>query len=88
MRFVELSPEADSQRTALPLRTRREIDRAIRAIAARPAWGASPSRFLAPDSENTGLIADLSVREYAIVYRIRSADDVIWIEYIGPVFLG
>lgn len=82
MRFVELSPRAEAARTEAPLSVRRQISAAIRRIAERPAWGSSPSRFLAPNGANSGLIADLSVRGWAIIYRVKTAENTVWIEDI------
>jgi hypothetical protein len=89
VRFVEFSPKAEDARTRAPIATRRRLSAAIHAIAAQPAWGDSPTRFLAPaHSPNSGLIVDLSVRGWSIVYRVRSSDGVVWIEDIRPVFIG
>ncbi len=89
MRFVEFSPKAEDARTRAPIATRRRLSAAIHAIAAQPGWGDSATRFLAPGhSANSGLIADLSVRGWAIVYRVRTSDGVIWIEDIREVFIG
>lgn len=89
MRFVEFSPKAEDARTRAPIAIRRRLSTAIRAIAERPAWGVLPTRFLAPGhSANSGLIADLSVRGWAIVYRVRTSDGVVWIEDIREVFIG
>ena len=88
MRFVEFSPRAEAGRTAAPVARRHQINRAIRAIAARPDWGASPTRFLAPGGVNTGLIVELAVCGWAIVYRVRSTDDAIWVEDIRELMIG
>ena len=88
MRSVEFSPKAEAARTELPLHVRREINAAIRGIAERPDWGATANRYLATKPADSGLIADLSVREYVIVYRIRSADNAVWIQAIAPIFIG
>ena len=89
MRFVEFSPKAEDARTRAPIATRRRLSAAIRAIAEQPTWGGSSTRFVAPGhSANSGLIADLSVRGWAIVYRVRTSDGVLWIEDIREVFIG
>ena len=89
MRFVEFSPKAEDARTRAPIATRRRLTTAIRAIAEQPAWGAASGRFVASGhSANSGLIADLSVRGWAIVYRVRTSDGVVWIEDIREVFIG
>jgi hypothetical protein len=89
VRFVEFSPKAEAARAQSPIAVRHRLNAAIRAIANEPAWGATPSRFLNPGhGDNSGLIADLSVRGWAIVYRVRSAENVIWIEDIREVFMG
>ena len=85
MRHVEFSPDAEWRRTDLPLGRRLEIDRAIRAIAERPGLGSSLGVVRSADTGNANLIADLSVTDYAIVWLIRSADDIVWVEYVGPV---
>jgi hypothetical protein len=96
VRFVELSPRAEQARTDLPLAIRRLVSGEIRRIAERPDWGvARPDggiRVLAPGhSPNSGLIASVvqyGRRTFAIVYRLHSADDLLWIEDIREVFLG
>jgi mRNA-degrading endonuclease RelE of RelBE toxin-antitoxin system len=89
VRFVEFSPKAEDARTRAPIAIRRRLADAIRAIAEQPAWGDSPTRFVAPaHSPNSGLIADLSVLGWAIIYRVRSSDDVVWIEDIRQVVIG
>jgi hypothetical protein len=99
VRYVEFSARAEQQRTDLPLRIRREISRAIVDIATRPEWGAPTSgampRLLNPGhGPNSGLMAQLvtvdgqSPSVYAIVYRLRSADDSVSIEDIRAVFIG
>lgn len=86
---VVLSPRAEETRTSLPIPARRAVNAALRRIATQADWGASPVRFLAPGSSpNSGLIADLSVRGYAIVYRVKQREGTIWVEDIRPVFLG
>lgn len=61
----------------------------MRAIAARPEWGASSQRFLSPGrSANSGIIADISVTGFVIVYRIRDGGSLVWIEDIRPIFWG
>jgi hypothetical protein len=97
---IVLSPRAERSRTELPPRIRKEINKAIRRIAAAPDWGAviqdgepPPLRLIAPArSPNTGLIADMSVSDgaqtYAIVYRVRDHGREVWIEDIRQVFLG
>jgi len=87
--FVEFSPEAEDARTRAPIAIRRQLSAAIRAIAERPDWGALPTRFVAPaHSRNSGLIADTSVRGWAIIYRLRTPEGVVWIEDIRQVFIG
>ena len=88
MRFIEFSPRAENGRTAAPLATRRKINQAIRYIAARPDWGDTASRFLSPGGDNTGLIADTSVRGWVIVYRVRTAESTVWIEDIRQIMIG
>ncbi|KRT63945.1 MAG: hypothetical protein XU10_C0006G0092 [Chloroflexi bacterium CSP1-4] len=86
---VVLSPRAEETRTGLPIPTRRAVNAALRRIAEQGDWGASPTRFLSPaDSPNSGLIADLSVGGYAIVYRVKQREGVVWVEDIRPIFLG
>jgi hypothetical protein len=81
MRFVEFSPRAERVRTEAPILLRRRFNRAIRAIAEQPTRGAARSRRPAPGhSPNTGLIADLSVRGWASIYRAHAADSTVWIE--------
>jgi hypothetical protein len=98
MRFVEFSEKADRARTDLLIPIRRKVNAAIRRIASAPEWGAATDsgddiRVLNPGklTANSGLIATLiqhGQRTFAIVYRIRSADDVVWIEDIREVFVG
>jgi hypothetical protein len=89
MRFVEFSPRAERVRTEAPIPLRRLFDGAIRAIAEQPAWGGTPVRVPAPGhSPNMGLVADLSVRGWAIIYRVRAADNAIWIEDIREIMIG
>jgi len=85
---VVLSPRAEETRTG-SIPTRRAVNAALRRIAEQGDWGASPTRFLSPaDSPNSGLIADLSVGGYAIVYRVKQREGVVWVEDIRPIFLG
>jgi hypothetical protein len=89
MRFVEFSPRAERVRTEASIPLRRRFNRAIRAIAEQPAWGGSSVRVPAPGhSPNMGLVADLAVRGWAIIYRVRAADNAIWIEDIREIMIG
>lgn len=88
MLFVEFSPRAENGRTAAPLATRRKITQAIRLIAEHPEWGDTASRFLSPGGENTGLIVDTAVRGWVIVYRVKSAENRVWIEDIRQIMIG
>ncbi len=88
MLFVELSPRAEAARTEAPLSVRRQIATAVKNIATHPEWGWSASRFIAPAGDHSGLIADTSVRGWAIVYRVKSAENTIWIEDIRRLMLG
>jgi hypothetical protein len=89
MRFVEFSPRAERVRTEAPIPLKRRFNQAIRAIAEQPSWGATRFRRVAPGhSPNTGLIADLTVPGWAIIYRMRTADDGIWIEDIREIMIG
>jgi hypothetical protein len=95
VRYVEFSPKADRARTELPASVRLVISRAIRTIVDDPRLGAPGQdgpRFVAPaDSPNHGAIAEIvraGQRHIAITYRIRSADDLVWIEDIREVFVG
>lgn len=88
MRFVEFSPRAEAARTEAPLGVRRQLSRSIRLIAEHPEWGFTATRFLAPGGANTGLIADLSVRGWAIIYRVKTAENSVWIEDIRQIMIG
>ena len=89
MLFVEFSPRAENGRTAAPLATRRKITQAIRTIAQHPEWGwPGAVRFVAPAGANTGLIVDVTIRGWAIVYRVKSAEDTVWIEDIRQIMIG
>lgn len=97
---IVLSPRAEQGRTELPARIRHEINKAIGRIASAPDWGAviqddepPPLRMIAPGhSENSGLIADMSVSDgaqtYVIVYRVKDHGRTVWVEDIRQVFLG
>ena len=55
--------------------------------------GDPPLRLIHPGhSANTGLIADMSVNDggltYAIIYRPRLREGIVWIESISPVMIG
>jgi hypothetical protein len=89
MRFVEFSPRAERVRTEAPIPLRRRFNGAIRAIAEQPSLGDTPVRVRAPGhSPNMGLVADLSVRGWAIIYRVNTAEDAIWIEDIREIMIG
>lgn len=93
MRAV-LSPKAESARTSLAIPDRRRVNAAIRLIAANPEWGDSAGiRVLNPGhGSNSGLIAHLVQmargRIVAITYRVRSAEQLVWIEDIREIFVG
>lgn len=65
---------------------RAALEAVIEDIEADPAWGATPTRFLAPaDSPHTGYIVDLSARGYAVIYRIVDRGAAVEVALIQPV---
>lgn len=89
MRYVEFSPAAEAARTRAPIAARRQIASAVKRILANPNWGASTDRFIAPaHNANTGLIVDLSVRGWAITYRVKTSESTVWIEDIRQIMIG